>query len=267
MAKAPSRDGSRHALVVATARYTDSAFRQLRAPAQDAADVVEVLADPAIGRFSVTSVLDRPEYEIRRTIASFLHERRVDDLVLIYLSCHGVLDARGNLFLAAADTIKEQPWATAVDSAWLQDRLEECRARRQVVIVDSCFSGAFGKAKGAGNELELDRRLLGSGRGRAVLTASRATEYSFEGDPLPGLVTGGSVFTAALVDGIRSGDADRDGDGLITVDDAFHYAADQMNKAGSAQTPQRTITNSEGEIVLNRPEFVVHPPCQFSRIP
>src|SRR5213076_2496249 len=203
MHPAPDLPGPRLALVVATATYTDPGFAGLRAPAQDAADMIDVLTDEGIGGFTVTSVQDRPEYEIRRAVDVFLSGRGVDDLVVVYLSCHGVLDPRGRLYFATVDTVKTQLSSTAVESGWLLDRLEECRARKQVLILDCCFSGAFAQTKG-GAEVDLERRLVGTGRGRAVLTASRAGEYSYEGDPLPANATtatgGRSVFTAALVD-------------------------------------------------------------------
>lgn len=44
-----------------------------------------------------------------------------------------------------------------------------------------------------------------------MLTAFRATEYSFEGEPRQ--ATDGSLFTGAIVDGIRNGAADGNGDG------------------------------------------------------
>lgn len=250
MHPAPDLPEPRHALVVAAATYTDAAFRHLRAPAQDATDIVDVLADPAVGGFAVTPVLDRPEYEIRRMVGTFLSDRNVDDLVLIYLSCHGVLDARGRLYFATTDTVKTQLSSTAVESTWLLDQMEDCRARRQVLILDCCFSGAFAHTK-SGDELDLQRRLIGAGRGRAVLTASRAGEYSYEGTALADQPTR-SVFTAALVEGLRSGEADHDGDGYISVQDAYAYAADRVKAAGSAQSPQRWLYGAEGEIILAR---------------
>ncbi|HEX6075323.1 MAG TPA: caspase family protein, partial [Micromonosporaceae bacterium] len=251
MPPAPKPSGLRLALVIATSSYTDPGFSQLRAPAQDGAEMIEVLADPGIGGFDVTSVLDRPEYEIRRAVDAFLTGRCRDDLVVVYLSCHGVLDAWGRLYFAATDTVKTQLGSTAVESAWLLDRLEECPAHRQVLILDCCFSGAFTRTKG-GTEVDLERRLVGAGRGRAVLTASRAGEYSYEGTPLPDAFTTRSVFTAALVDGLRSGNADRDGDGYISVEDAYIHAADQVKAVGGAQSPQRWLYGAEGEIILAR---------------
>jgi hypothetical protein len=44
--------GPRTALIVATAKYQDPEFGQLRAPAHDAQDFAEVLSDPAIERTS-----------------------------------------------------------------------------------------------------------------------------------------------------------------------------------------------------------------------
>ena len=245
---APDLAPSRLALVVATATYADPGFTRLRTPAQDAEDMIKVLADPDIGGFAVTPVLDQPEYEIRRKIARFLDNRRANDVVVVYLSCHGVLDAWGGLYFAATDTEKSQLAATAVEAAWLREQSERCRARRQVLILDCCFSGAFGPAKG---EVEVDR-LLGAARGRVVLTASRAGEYAYEGTPLTGAATRGSVFTAALVEGLRTGAADRDADGVISVDDAFDYVADQIKARGVAQNPQKWVSGAEGHILLAR---------------
>jgi hypothetical protein len=242
----------RLALVVATAGYRDASLRQLRAPARDAADLGELLADPAVGGFAVTSVLDRSAQEIRLAVEEFLSDRRPDDLVVVYLSCHGLVDARRRLYFAATDTQKNRLASTGVEAEWLLDQLEDCRARRQVVILDCCFSGAFGDRAKGDDDLGLDRRFHGQGRGRVVLTASRGSEYSFEGEPLADAVQPGSVFTNALVAGIRSGEADRDHDGYISVDDAYEYAFDRLREAGVAQTPQRSIYQAEGQILLAR---------------
>jgi hypothetical protein len=87
-----------------------------------------------------------------------------------------------------------------------------------------------------------------------VLTASRAQEYSFEGGldgtVGPGDTAPGSVFTSALLDGLRAGAADVDGH--VTVDEAYDYAYRRVRAAGAAQTPQRWLARGEGQIVLAR---------------
>ena len=58
----------------------------------------------------------------------------------------------------------------------------------------------------------------GGGRGRAVITASNAMEYAFEGDRLADdQHRRPSVFTGTLVEGLATGDADRDEDGLVSL--------------------------------------------------
>ena len=255
-AMAPAADplpGARLALVVATATYTaDPGLRQLRAPARDAADLAQVLADPGIGGFAVTTVIDQPAQRIRLAVEDFLDGRGTGDVLLVYLSCHGLLDARRRLYFAASDTRKDRLGSTGVEAAWVLDQLEHCRARRQVLVLDSCFSGAFAQGAKGEADVGLRDRFIGQGRGRVVLTASTATEYSFEGDPTDAAVSAGSVFTAALVRGLRTGEADADRDGHVSVDDAYAYVFDQVQAAGAAQTPQRWLYGAEGKILLAR---------------
>ena len=244
--------GPRAALVIATTSYQDPELRQLRAPARDADDLAAVLGDPDVGAFTVTRVIDQDERQLRREIDVFLSGRGVSDLVVVYLSCHGVLDRRGRLYFAVADTLKTQLASTGISSAWLLDQLDDCRARRQVLILDCCFSGAFAHGSKGGVDLDLERRLAGHGRGRAVLTASRAGEYSFEGQALSDAVMAGSVFTTGLVEGLRTGAADVGGDGYVSLDEAYDYAYRYVQSRSASQTPQRWLYGGEGAIVLAR---------------
>ena len=249
----PLPPSPRHALVIATARYEDPQLTQLRSPVRDAEDFAAVLADQEIGGFAVTTLVDQTEVRLRREIAAFLHKRAAEETVLIYLSCHGIQDRRGRLLFAATDTETRLPHASAVRAAELLDELDECKAHRQILVLDCCFSGSFGdKAGGSGGGFNLEQQLRGHSRGREVLTASRGFEYSYQGKPLDGVTTG-SVFTTGLVEGLRDGAADRDRDGRITVEEAYDYAFAYVGREGSAQTPQRWLFGGEGQkIVLAR---------------
>ena len=248
--------GPRSALVIATTTYDDPSLRQLRAPATDAAELAAVLANPRIGAFEVTEVVDRSEHEVRLAIDEFLDGRTPEEMVVVYFSCHGVTDAWRRLYFAATDTFKSRLAATGVDSMWVNDRMEKCRARRQVLILDCCFSGAFARGAKGAEAPGLDQ-LTEQGRGRVVLTASNANEYSFietptTGQPIPDSPAPGSIFTAALLAGLRDGSADRDGDGFVTVDEAYAYADQQVRASGAAQTPQRWLSGGEGQLLLAR---------------
>lgn len=69
------RSAPRLAPVVATNTYTHPRLRQLRAPARDADDLGQVLADPGIGGFAVTTVIDQPAHQVRLAIEDFLNGR------------------------------------------------------------------------------------------------------------------------------------------------------------------------------------------------
>lgn len=241
--------GRRLALVIATGTYSDPALAQLRAPGGDASDLAGVLGDAAIGGFEVETVLDAPADSLRRSIAQFCTQVAPTDLTLIYLSCHGVLDDRGRLYYATTDTDRGLLAATAVPAAWLNEQLEDSRGRRQILVLDCCHSGAFARgAKGEG-ELALGERF--EGRGRVVLTGSRGTEYSFEHDQVVG-ESSSSVFTGALVDGLRSGDADQDGDGVVSVSELYDYAFDVVRGREARQTPTLWTYGAEGDIAVAR---------------
>jgi hypothetical protein len=227
----------RHALIVATARYADPKLRQLRAPAADAERLAEVLRDPGRGDFAEVEVLaDESEGTITRRLARFFDDRRPDDLLLLHFSCHGVKDDHGELFLAAADTEVDLLSATGVSAAWVSEQIARTRARRTIVLLDCCFSGSFPfglRARAAG---PVDAPAQLQGRGRVVITASSALEYAFEGDELTGEGRP-SVFTAAVVEGLESGRADLDGDGLISVDELYEYVYDRVKERTPSQTP------------------------------
>ncbi len=239
--------GGRFALVVATGTYADPTLAKLRAPGRDASELAAVLEDTAVGGFEVEMVLDAPAELLRRRVAKFCAQVGPGDLALVYLSCHGVLDDRGRLYYATVDTDRELLAATAVSSAWLNEQLEDCRSRRQILMLDCCHSGAF--ARGAKGEGSLALRERFEGRGRVILTGSRGTEYSFE----RGRVVGdsvSSVFTGALVEGLRSGEADRDGDGMITVSELYDYAYERVRTKEARQTPTLWAYGAEGDLLV-----------------
>lgn len=239
----------RLALLIATSEYSDPALRQLRAPGHDATDLAEVLGNRRIGGFAAQTLINARCGELLAAIEDFCVDRSPDDQLLIYLSCHGVLDDRGRLWYAATDTRRRRTAATAVAAGWLNDRLEDCRARSQIVILDCCHSGAFASGAKGQADLALEQRFKPIGRGRIVLTASRGTEYSFEGDHPSGDGVR-SVFTKAIVDGLRTGDADRDKDGLITVTDMYHHVYERVRSAEPRQTPELFLYGAEGDVLL-----------------
>ena len=77
-------------------------------------------------------------------------------------------------------------------------------------------------------------------------------EYAFEGDSLADEhQQQPSVFTSALVEGLTSGEADRDEDGLVSLNELYDYVYDRVRERNPKQTPGRDV-ELEGELYLAR---------------
>ena len=92
-----------------------------------------------------------------------------------------------------------------------------------------------------------------NGKGRAVITASDAVQYAFEGqDPTATGPIRPSVFTGAIVDGITSGAADRDGDGQVSLAELFDFVSDHVRRSTPHQTPSKSEWGLQETIVIAR---------------
>jgi hypothetical protein len=252
----------RHALLIATETYADPALRRLIAPGGDARALEGVLSDPSIAGFEVTTLIDQPHHVVGEAIGEFYRVRRRDELTLLYFTGHGVKDDDGSLYLAMANTRRDSLMFTALAAELVDRAMAGCPSRQKVLVLDCCYSGAFpaGKLAKAGTDVHTLERF--QGRGRAVLTASDATQYSFEGDAVVGSAAR-SVFTRHLVAGLRDGSADLDGDGDVTVDELYSYVHERVVAEMPRQRPKHQ-SDVEGRIVLARnprwtlPEYLRH---------
>ncbi|MDX3655951.1 TCP-1/cpn60 chaperonin family protein [Streptomyces sp. ID05-26A] len=229
---------SRHALLVAVGEYEDPRLNALRAPQQDVTRLAAVLEDSAIGGFdSVRVLIDATDDTIRRELESTLTSRAPEDLVLVYFSCHGIVTPQRRLFFAASNSVQDRPAGTAVARTYLNELFEDCRAAARVLLLDCCFSGAYGKGiKAALGGAVLDDERVGEGY--VVLTASNAFEYAFEEDELSGEAPHASVFTDVMLEGLTSGEADLNGDGWIDVRELFDYVHREVTARRRHQTPK-----------------------------
>src|SRR5262249_21981813 len=113
-----------------------------------------------------------------------------------------------------------------------------------------CYGGAFPTSRLAKADTAVHTLERFQGRGRSILTASDATQYSFEGNRPHGEAAR-SVFTRYLVAGLRDGSADLDGDGDITLDELYIYVHDRVVEEMPQQRPKKQ-DNVEGRIVIAR---------------
>ncbi|WP_432938293.1 caspase, EACC1-associated type [Kribbella sp. CA-253562] len=238
----------RLALLVATYEYEDSGLRRLTSPAQDAEALAAVLADPEIAGFDVRTLINQPTHRVGEAIAEFYAGSERDDLTLLYFTGHGLKDDSGRLHLALANTRRDNLRFTALSAQLVDEALEDGSSRQKILILDCCYSGAYATQQYAKADTAVHTMAALGGRGRMVLTASDSTQYAFEGSLLHGAAQQ-SVFTRHLVDGLRSGDADLDRDGDITVDELYDYVYRHVTAEQPNQRPKK-LSNVEGETVI-----------------
>jgi uncharacterized caspase-like protein len=241
----------RSALIVATSQYEDTRLSALEGPALDAEALQGVLSDTEIGGFDVRLAVDSRVDALRRTLESFFADRGREDLLLVHFSCHGLKDDDGQLYLAAADTQIDRLLSTGVDATWVNRLMSRCRSERIVLFLDCCFAGAFtaGVARRAGSDTAGVKELF-TGTGQFVIAASDAMQYSFESGRQVGEPPGPSAFTKALVDGLQTGEADRNEDGNISINELYDYLEDRIRASSPSQTPTKSALNQVGDWVV-----------------
>lgn len=240
------------ALLIGNSQYQDPILAKLKAPNSDVAAFTQILEDPAIGAFDqVTPVLGEVSSAARRAIGDFFAEKKKDDLLLLYFSGHGVLDENGLLYLAVKDTQHNRLSATGIPASFIKDEMENCRSKRQILILDCCHSGAFARGKGAIGLHAITRATFegSGGYGQVVLTATDATQYAWEGDQVIGDVET-SLFTHFMIEGLHTGQADSDRDGRITLDELYDYVYEQVRAHTPHQTPRKWEQAREGEELI-----------------
>lgn len=141
-------------------------------------------------------------------------------LLIVYLSGHA--DASAGM-LPGGEVL---PWTR------LKALVAATGAKARVTIVDGCQASGLLEASARPTstfDIALDERL--TVKGDVFITSSAADEPSVEAGQYRG-----SVFTQHLVAGLR-GAADVDGDGDVTVEEAYRYAYLHTTRGQSGQHP------------------------------
>jgi YVTN family beta-propeller protein len=235
-------------LLVATYEYDDAAMRRLVAPAQDAEALAGVLGDPDIAGFEVEVLVNESTSRVGRAIARFYASSERDDLTLFYFSGHGLKDENGRLYLAMKDTEHDSPRFTGLPTQLVNEAVDESASRQKILVLDCCYGGAYAVQQFAKADSAVHTKEALGGRGRTVLTASDSLQYAFEGSTVHGEAPQ-SVFTRHLVEGLRTGAADLDVDGDVTVDELYSYVFDAVVAEQPNQRP-RQFAEIEGRTII-----------------
>jgi uncharacterized caspase-like protein len=261
---APARD--RWAVVIGVGRYASPDIPSLRFSVADAEAMYRFLVERAgFKKDNVLLLTDTTERkptlrDMKWALGTFLaRSARKEDLVLIFYAGHGApeIDPRGAepdglaKYLVPSDADPNDLYSTGLPMDELRIIFDRIEADRVVVFLDACYSGAAGGRTFASkrtraarvDDVFLDR--LARSRGRAIITAARASEVSIE---LPEL--GHGLFTHYLLQGLR-GSADLERDGVVELHELYTYLEQQVTqKSRSVGGNQHPVMKGEMEGLL-----------------
>ena len=242
----------RLALLVATSEYPEcEGLKPLHGSLLDVDAMQRVLVSN--GEFANEDVIVLKN-ATRQVIEEAIHnlfngsDRKKDDLVLFYFSGHGVVDEANKLFLGTPSTRKgtnnKLVKPTTVAASYLQEAMQESKSQHQVLIFNCCFSGAFAEGMTVMDDSSVNLKTQLGGKGRAILTSSSSTQFSFQPDGEM------SIYTRYLVEGIETGAADTDRDSKISVDELHEYAALKVSQESPNMTPAFYPVEQGGKIYI-----------------
>lgn len=252
------------ALLIGVSEYT-SGFSPLPSAVNDVRAMRRVLENPDIGSFDQVQSLENPDRQsMEDAIETLFANCRKDDLVLLFFSGHGVRDDDARLYLAACNARKDEKGrlikSRAVAADLVHQFMENSKSKRQIIILDCCFSGAFADGMKAKDEDSVDVKNQLGGEGRVVLTSSTAIQYSFEQQD-----SELSIYTHYLVEGLETGDADQDRDGAIGVNELHEYAKRRVKDIKPEMNPEMYLAK-EGYKILLAQAPSIHPELRYAQV-
>ena len=215
-------------LAVGIENYKDSSFK-LKYAIDDINAFKGTLREQGRTLYAQVNIDILPDATYDEIVTAFQSvQQRVteDDVFVLYLSGHGVTD-NGNYHYLAQDFVWTSPRALkdkTIDSNYLNTFLAEIKARKAVIILDTCYAGSYKpqlasrdalallKKSGPEDKHAIHRMMveqktaverLNQVSGRAIFYASTNRDVALEG------YNNLSLYTALLLQGLR-GEASQD---------------------------------------------------------
>ncbi len=262
-----SGGGDIYVVAIGVSKYRDSKYN-LRFAAKDAADVMNLYrgAGARGGSGSQTHLLDLTDEKATKTgiaqAREWLKQTHPNDLVILFAAGHGITDAQQDYYFGTYDIDPSQPQVNGLPYEQFEALLDGIPALRKLLLLDTCFSGEIDKeaptvvaeaaktrdgvvkmrafravnvvaeesaaqpsvATGTQHFEDLFADLR-RGTGAVVISSASGNEYALEGEQWKN-----GVFTYALLNGLKSGKADANHDGTVSVGELQAYMIEEVRR-------------------------------------
>lgn len=249
---------NRYVVAIGVSNYANNEY-DLKYAAKDAGDLAKLL-EMNKGEFTNTKVL-----RILDTVATrknilkakqFLMQSKVGDQVIVFVAGHGLLDDKLDWYFATTDVDFNNPAARGLAYGELEGLLDSIPSRNKLMLMDACNSGEVDKedaelvantsqpvtgvksrgfksvasksqSLGLQNSFQLMQNLfsdISNGTGTTVISSASGAEFAYES-----AAWNNGVFTFSLLEGLKTGNADKNKDGKIVVSELRDYIAGKVN--------------------------------------
>ena len=244
--------GNLYLVTIGVSNYTQSEFN-LSYPTKDAKDIELLMQRNKSGYTNIytTSLLDKDATkENISNLRVFLSKASIDDVVIIFIAGHGILDENYNYFFATHDIDFYKPGENGLPYEALESLLANTKAYRKLLIMDTCHSGELDKEEveesknedvrigdvqfrsvntalklkesfGVENVHEMMEMLftdVRKGTGATVISSAGGVEFAMESDTWKN-----GLFTYCFINGLTDKSTDTNYDGIITVSEIRAY--------------------------------------------
>jgi len=231
---------------IGVSTYKDSRFN-LTYPTKDAKDVVAKLNEtaPLYGHIYTKTLLDEQVTTAGFSgLAEFFSTCTYEDVAVIFIAGHGVLNVNFDYFFATYDMDFDNPEGAGLSYDAIHALLDRVKSYKKLLIMDTCHSGELDKQEielgpepeveiggvefrsagvavrskegfGFENSIELVQDMFSNtqkGSGATVISSAGGAEYAMESDQWRN-----GLFTYAFLSGLTNMAADVNKDGSISV--------------------------------------------------
>jgi WD40 repeat protein len=244
-------EGTLRVLSVGIDRYRNAGVPALQYAAADAKALAEAFSKQS-GRESRAKAVAKVLTDSEATLSSLkfalreLKDRTFEwDTVVIFISGHSVRDKKGDFYFGSCDLDPQNVAMTALNWKDFANTLREVRAKRVLVLADTCHAGGIIGDQSAGNDILA--YLVNREAHRLVFVSSDSNEVSLAKEGW-----GHGAFTKALLEALAGAADVGEKDGNITFRELRDYVPKRVEELTEGrQHPQLPfLDNYEPDAVL-----------------
>lgn len=276
----PIQKPSLHLVTIGVSAFANPEMN-LDYPAKDAKDLAQLFSSQNHPDYQKIHIHNLTNQEATKanilTLKEQLTNSHVDDVVILFVASHGLVDEDFDYYLATHNINFSHPRQNGLLYEELEGLLEGIPARKKLILIDACHSGEIDKTSverierpesdegdvnfravdaalanlhvGLNNSFELMQALfedLRRGVGATVISSASGVEFALEGDTWQN-----GVFTYALIKGLKERKADTNKDGKIMISELQQYLMETVVElTGGQQKPTFRVKNRENDFVV-----------------